>query len=111
MNQSVTPATKDGSDKTSNQGQKTAPGESAWHVGKMAFKQAQQPKTSAEALADKWKRHIGSAKIVWAKLTDEELLKSGGQAENLTSLVQERYAISQDAAGKKVRNFLAQYRL
>ena len=97
MNQSTPPANK--------------PGESAQHLGSVGLRRPQQPKTAAEALADKWKKHVGSAKIVWAKLSDEELLKTGGQAENLTSLVQERYAISQDAASKRVKNFLAQYKL
>jgi uncharacterized protein YjbJ (UPF0337 family) len=69
----------------------------------------QQP--TADARAGKWQRHVGSARIVWARLTDEELLQSEGQAERLAGLVQERYAISRETADRKVRNFLQQFNL
>jgi uncharacterized protein YjbJ (UPF0337 family) len=64
-----------------------------------------------DAAARRWQRLVGSARIVWSRLTDEELLKSEGQAARLIELVQERYAISGEAAGRKVRSFLQQYGL
>ena len=70
----------------------------------------QAPLTDAEMLTRKWKKHVGSARIVWSRITEEELLKSEGQVDTLTGLVQERYGITQEAAGKKVKNFLAQYK-
>jgi uncharacterized protein YjbJ (UPF0337 family) len=61
---------------------------------------------SADALKGKWKQHVGSAKIAWGKLTEDELLKSEGHSERLTGLIQERYAIDRDAASKQVNDFL-----
>jgi uncharacterized protein YjbJ (UPF0337 family) len=73
--------------------------------------QVRQSRPSADARAGKWERHVGSARIVWARLTDEELLKSEGEAERLAGLVQERYAISRETADRNVRNFLQQFKL
>jgi uncharacterized protein YjbJ (UPF0337 family) len=80
--------------------------ETAQYLGNVT---AQAP--GADPVSDRWKRLVGSARIVWSRLGEEELLKSNGQAEVLTGLVQERYALSREAAGKKVRSFLTQYRL
>jgi uncharacterized protein YjbJ (UPF0337 family) len=65
----------------------------------------------SDAIIAKWKKHIGSARIVWSKLSNEELLLSQGQAEKLIGLVQERYALTGKEAGRRVRNFLQQYKL
>lgn len=54
----------------------------------------------------KWEQYVGSAKIAWGKLTEDELLKSEGQAQKLEGLVQERYAFSRDEASRQVRDFL-----
>ncbi len=60
---------------------------------------------STNELKGKWKQHVGSAKVAWGKLTDDELLKSEGNAEKLAGLVQERYAIAHDEAEKQVKSF------
>lgn len=59
-----------------------------------------------DELKGKWKQHVGSAKIAWGKLTEDELLKSEGHSERLTGLVQERYAVARDVASKQVNDFL-----
>lgn len=62
---------------------------------------------SHDLLAGKWKQHAGAAKILWGKLTDDEILKTEGQLQKLVGIVQERYALSQEAADKQVSDFLA----
>ncbi|WP_331345158.1 hypothetical protein [Cellvibrio sp. UBA7661] len=58
------------------------------------------PKTSA------WSKQVSNAKTMWGKLTDAELLHSNGKAENLSSLIQERYHINSSEADKQVKTFL-----
>ena len=65
---------------------------------------------SMDALAGKWKQQVGNAKILWGKLTDDELLKTEGRIQHLTGLVQERYAVTRDAAEKQVNDFFAQFK-
>jgi len=60
-----------------------------------------------DQLAAKWKQHSGTAKILWGKLTDDELLKTEGQLQRLSGLVQERYALTQDVAEKQVQDFFS----
>jgi uncharacterized protein YjbJ (UPF0337 family) len=57
-------------------------------------------------LQGKWRQQVGAAKLLWGKLTEDELLKLEGHAEKLTGLIQERYAITRDAAADQVRHFL-----
>lgn len=60
---------------------------------------------SMDSIKGQWKQQIGAAKVVWGKLTDDELLKAEGQAQKLAGLVQERYAITRDEAEKQVKAF------
>jgi uncharacterized protein YjbJ (UPF0337 family) len=73
--------------------------------------QQQQGMPGMDELKGKWKQHVGSAKIAWGKLTEDELLKSEGHAQRLTGLVQERYAISRDEADKQVKSFMEKHKL
>jgi uncharacterized protein YjbJ (UPF0337 family) len=57
----------------------------------------------------RWKQRIGAAKIVWGKLTEDELLKLEGHQEKLAGLIQERYAITRDEADRQVKSFLAKF--
>lgn len=54
----------------------------------------------------KWEKHIGAAKIVWGKLTYDEIRQSEGRADKLAGLVCERYAMSRYEADEQVKNFL-----
>ncbi len=62
---------------------------------------------SADELKGKWQQQVAAAKIAWGKLTEDELLESQGHTEKLAGLVQERYAVSRDAADQQVKSFLA----
>jgi uncharacterized protein YjbJ (UPF0337 family) len=59
-----------------------------------------------DELSGKWKQKVGSAKVLWGKLTDDELLKTEGHVQKLGGLVQERYAITREAADKQVNDFM-----
>ena len=66
---------------------------------------------SVDEIQGKWKQHVGSARIAWGELTEDELLKSEGHIQKLTGLVQERYAITRDEAEKQVNNFIDTHKL
>lgn len=59
-----------------------------------------------DLIAGKWKEHVGSAKILWGKLTDDELLKTEGRLEKLAGLVQQRYGVTKEAAEKQVSEYI-----
>ncbi|MDB5976298.1 MAG: ral stress protein CsbD [Nevskia sp.] len=83
--------------------------ETAQHLGNVTARVPEAP--VAGVISAKWKKHIGSARIVWSRFSEEELLNTGGQVDTLTGMVQERYALSVEEAGRRVRNFLQQYKL
>jgi uncharacterized protein YjbJ (UPF0337 family) len=68
--------------------------------------QQQQSSPAIDVIKAKWQKHVGAAKVVWGKLTDDELLQSEGQVDKLSGLVRERYAISRYEADNQVKNFL-----
>jgi len=78
--------------------------------GDQASKQQHQAMPSVDEVKGKWKQQMGSAKIAWGKLTEDELLKSEGHEQKLAGLVQERYAVSRDEAHKQVKGFFEKYR-
>jgi uncharacterized protein YjbJ (UPF0337 family) len=63
-----------------------------------------------DELAGKWKQQVGSAKVLWGKLTDDELLKTEGHVQKLGGLIQERYAITKEAADKQVSDFMSEFK-
>lgn len=68
----------------------------------------QQPTETAkkDAFNGKWHSQIQAAKSNWSKISESELLKSGGVETNLTDLVQQRYSLSKDTASKQVKSFI-----
>lgn len=68
-------------------------------------KQQAQAMPSTDELKGKWKQQVGAAKVAWGKLTEDELLKSEGEAQKLAGLVQERYAVSREEAEKQIKKF------
>lgn len=66
---------------------------------------------TTEELKGKWKTQVGAAKIVWGKLTEDEILKAEGHQQKLAGIIQQRYAISKDAAEKQVKKFFADNKL
>jgi uncharacterized protein YjbJ (UPF0337 family) len=60
---------------------------------------------SVDEIKSRWKQHVGSAKIAWGKLTEDELLKLEGHQDKLAGAIQERYAITRDEADRQVKDF------
>ena len=52
-----------------------------------------------------WTVEVGIAKVVWARLGEDELLAVDGDGDKLTALVEQRYAISREEALKQVTCF------
>jgi len=53
-----------------------------------------------------WKQQIGAIMTTWDKLSEEEILSTEGREQKLTSLIQERYAITRGFANQQVKKFL-----
>lgn len=58
-----------------------------------------------DQIAGKWKQLKGEAKVMWGKLTDDELDQAEGQADKLAGLIQERYGKTREEAQTEVRKF------
>jgi len=55
-----------------------------------------------------WKQKVGAAKVMWGKLTEDELLKTGGHEQKFAGLIHERYAIDAEVAGEQAKKFLGE---
>jgi uncharacterized protein YjbJ (UPF0337 family) len=53
----------------------------------------------------KWKKHVGAAKKLWAKISEEDLLKTEGNEHKLATLVQNRHDMARAEAYKQVNDF------
>lgn len=62
--------------------------------------------TPTAGMKGKWPQQVKAAKSQWGKLSEAEILKSDGNPKQLSSLVQQRYDISQAVAEKQVNSFL-----
>ncbi len=62
----------------------------------------------------KWKEMRGQAKVWWGKLTDDDLEQTGGKAEQLIGLLQQKYGYSREKAeqefDQRLREAKADYR-
>jgi uncharacterized protein YjbJ (UPF0337 family) len=67
-------------------------------------------KPLTEIIQKNWRRLAGLALIVWDELTLDELLKSGGDEQKLTNLVQQRYEMPREDANKQVMSFFERHR-
>ena len=57
----------------------------------------------------KWKQMRGQAKVWWSKLTDDDLERSGGKADQLIGLLQEKYGYSRERAEEEYNRRLKEY--
>jgi len=58
-----------------------------------------------DILAGKWKEMKGRVKEQWGKITDDELDRAEGKAEQLVGLLQQRYGYSKEKAQKEYDRF------
>jgi len=56
------------------------------------------------------KQIVGKARASWGELTDNELTKAEGRADQLAGLIQERYGKTREDAELEVRRFFASKR-
>lgn len=68
---------------------------------------ANQAGSHSDQPMGQWQQQLGAARSRWGKLTNDELLQSRGEAQSLSGLVQERYALSSVVADQQVADFLA----
>ena len=58
-----------------------------------------------DTIQGQWKQLKGKAKSAWGDLTDDELTRIEGNAEQLSGLIQERYGRTREEADREVRDF------
>lgn len=58
-----------------------------------------------DTIKGQWKQLKGKAKETWGDLTDDELTRVEGNAEQLSGLIQERYGRARDVADQEVKDF------
>ena len=64
----------------------------------------------AEIISKNWRQLAGLARIVWDELTLDELIKSEGDAQKLTTLIEQRYEMPRGDAEKQVMSFFERHR-
>src|SRR5262249_18953678 len=62
-----------------------------------------------DILAGKWKQIRGELKTWWGKLTDDDIYSIGGQKEELTGLLQEKYGYTREQAEQEIERRFQQY--
>lgn len=61
---------------------------------------------NSDTLAGQWKQLKGSAKVRWAKLTDDDLMRAEGSYDRLVGSIQERYGYAREQAEDEVNTWL-----
>jgi uncharacterized protein YjbJ (UPF0337 family) len=59
-----------------------------------------------DILAGKWKEMKGRVKEQWGKITDDELDRAEGKAEQMVGLIQQRYGYTKEKAQEEYDRFL-----
>ncbi|HEY7729188.1 MAG TPA: CsbD family protein [Candidatus Eisenbacteria bacterium] len=59
-----------------------------------------------DILAGKWKEMKGRVKEQWGKLTDDELDRAEGRAEQMVGLLQQRYGYTREKAQEEYDRFI-----
>jgi len=64
-----------------------------------------------DVLEGKWKEMQGQVKEWWGKLTDDDLDKAGGKAEQIIGLLQQRYGYTKEHAEEEFNRRLKEAKL
>ena len=59
-----------------------------------------------DIIAGKWKQMKGTVKEQWGKLTDDEIDRAEGRAEQMVGLLQQRYGYTKEKAQQEYDRFL-----
>jgi len=62
-----------------------------------------------DVIQGKWREMKGKVKEQWGKLTDDDLDKIEGKAEQLLGLLQQRYGYARDKAEEEYKRFMEKY--
>jgi uncharacterized protein YjbJ (UPF0337 family) len=62
-----------------------------------------------DQIAGMWKQVKGDAKVMWGKLTDDDLDIAEGHKDKLTGKIQERYGRTREEAQREVDDFFSRY--
>ena len=62
-----------------------------------------------DVLSGKWKQLKGSVKEQWGKLTDDDLDRAEGKADQMIGLLQRHYGYARDKAEQEYSAFLDRY--
>jgi uncharacterized protein YjbJ (UPF0337 family) len=62
-----------------------------------------------DVIQGKWREMKGKVKEQWGKLTDDDLDKIEGKAEQLLGLLQQRYGYARDKAEEEYKRFTEKY--
>ncbi|MCO6441697.1 MAG: general stress protein CsbD [Nitrococcus mobilis] len=56
-----------------------------------------------------WQRHVGQIRILWSKLTEDELQQINGRRDMLIDKIHERYQLPKDAVEEQVKIFESRF--
>jgi uncharacterized protein YjbJ (UPF0337 family) len=74
-----------------------------------ADRQMRRMKVNTDILEGKWKQIRGHAKQRWGKLTDSDLDKANGKADELAGLLQEKYGYTTEKAHEEIASFMKEH--
>ena len=60
---------------------------------------------NADILKGKWKQFTGKVKETYGDLTDDELMETKGQAEQVSAKIQEKYGKTKEEADEQVQQW------
>jgi uncharacterized protein YjbJ (UPF0337 family) len=61
---------------------------------------------NTDILAGKWQQLRGQAKQQWGQLTDSDLDKANGKADELAGILQEKYGYTMEKAHGEIASFM-----
>jgi uncharacterized protein YjbJ (UPF0337 family)/ElaB/YqjD/DUF883 family membrane-anchored ribosome-binding protein len=64
---------------------------------------------NSDVLQGNWKQLRGELKKQWGQLTDDDLDRVAGSADQLAGILQEKYGLSRSEAGRDIDQFLSRY--
>lgn len=56
-----------------------------------------------------WRDRLPAARIAWYRLSLDELIRSEGQVDRLSSLVEDRYGVMREVAARQVDSFFRRH--
>ncbi len=83
----------------------------AWERENPEVPQAVPPQMEEKSGKATWRRHIGSARLTWGKLSNGELERIEGDPAKLIVLLLRHYSFDRHEADRQVKNFFQRNRV